>query len=392
MHNPPRILSIEDEATVRRGMAAYLTDSGYEVIEAENGRIGLQRVLLDEPDLILCDLRMPELDGMRVLSEVRRLVPELPFIIVSGSGEMIDAIEALRLGAWDYLLKPIEDMGILEHAVKRALDQARLIQQNRKYREDLVATNRRLQQSLQQLEEDETAARYIQFQLLPQRSTVLNGVLFDYFLRTSAFLSGDFLDYFKINDAQTGFYVADVSGHGVSSAFVTVLLKNTVSHLIDEYREFKNDTILDPGRVLKLLNDRILARKFDKHLTMFFAVIDTGQQVMRYGNAGHFPYPVFHDGQSAHFLADTHLPVGMFEDWTYASKTLTLPESFALAIFSDGVFEVFPAHRLLDKENRLLSLMEPCVPDIETAVDALGLARPGQVPDDISVLLLKKGG
>lgn len=90
MHEPPLILSIEDETTTRRALVAYLTDSGYAMIEAGNGRAGLERIFAQEPDVILCDLRMPELDGMGVLEELNKRGMEIPFIVVSGSGEMID--------------------------------------------------------------------------------------------------------------------------------------------------------------------------------------------------------------------------------------------------------------------------------------------------------------
>ena len=392
MHNPPRILSIEDESTVRKSIVAYLADSGYEVIEAEDGRVGLQRILADEPDLILCDLRMPEVDGLKVLDEVNRLMPDIPFIVVSGTGQISDAIEALRLGAWDYLMKPIEDMEVLELAVKRALDHARLVAQNHEYRESLIATNKELRQSLQKLEEDETAARHIQFQLFPRQSVTINGFAFDYFLRTSAFLSGDFLDYFRIDDARTGFYMADVSGHGASSAFMTVLLKSTLSHLLDEYREFGTDTVLHPEAVLKLLNETITARRFDKYLTMIYAVLDTARGVLRYCNGGQFPYPILREDGVARFLTEHHVPVGLFEDTTYRADELPLAGSFALAMFSDGVLEIMPEDRLLDKEGYLLAQIENRDPSIETLKEQMALDRPVQVPDDITILLVKKGG
>ena len=122
MHNPPRILTIEDMESVRRSIVTYLTDSGYEVVEAENGRIGLQRILADKPDVVLCDLRMPELDGLYIMAEIAKFLPDTPVIVVSGTGEIQDAVNSLRLGAWDYIMKPIQDMALLEDSVKKALE------------------------------------------------------------------------------------------------------------------------------------------------------------------------------------------------------------------------------------------------------------------------------
>ncbi|MBU1707968.1 PAS domain S-box protein [bacterium] len=134
---PIKILTIDDEHAVRRSIRAYLEDSGYEVIEAQNGREGLDMYRAEQPDLILCDLRMPEVDGLEILSEVSEESPDTPIIIVSGTGVIGDAVEAVRLGAWDYILKPINDMGAFEHTIDKALERSRFIKQNRDYQEHL---------------------------------------------------------------------------------------------------------------------------------------------------------------------------------------------------------------------------------------------------------------
>ncbi|GAB6039025.1 hypothetical protein JCM15519_35840 [Fundidesulfovibrio butyratiphilus] len=131
------VLTIDDEEVIRRSFQAYLEDSGFRVLQAANGRLGLEVYRREKPDIILVDLRMPEVDGLEVLATVVKETPELPVIVVSGTGMIQDAIEALRLGAWDYVLKPVEDLGILEHSVRRALERARLITENRQYRENL---------------------------------------------------------------------------------------------------------------------------------------------------------------------------------------------------------------------------------------------------------------
>ncbi len=132
-----RILTIEDEEVVRGNITAYLEDSGYLVIQASNGREGMDIFRSGNPDLVLVDLRMPGMNGLEVLDAIGTASPETPVIIVSGTGVMRDAIEALRLGAWDFVTKPIMDMDVLGHAVKRALERARLLRENRRYREHL---------------------------------------------------------------------------------------------------------------------------------------------------------------------------------------------------------------------------------------------------------------
>ena len=137
------VLTIDDEEVIRRSFQAYLEDSGFRVLQAQNGRVGLDVFREHRPDIILVDLRMPEMDGLEVLATVVREAPEVPIIVVSGTGMIQDAIEALRLGAWDYVLKPVEDLGILEHSVRRALERTKLIRENKAYRENLENLVRR---------------------------------------------------------------------------------------------------------------------------------------------------------------------------------------------------------------------------------------------------------
>ncbi len=134
---PSRILIIDDEKAVRDSFNAHLEDCGYEILTAENGRVGLSLFEKEAPDLVIVDLRMPEVDGMQVLEQIGRLSPLTPLIVASGTGIITDAIDALHSGAWDYLLKPIEDMSILTHAVAAALEKGQLKRDNQAYRQHL---------------------------------------------------------------------------------------------------------------------------------------------------------------------------------------------------------------------------------------------------------------
>jgi signal transduction histidine kinase/DNA-binding response OmpR family regulator len=133
----PVILTIDDESVIRRSIHAYLEDYDYRVFEADNGRSGLEIYEREKVDLVLVDLRMPELGGLQVLSKIRATRPDMPVIVVSGAGDISDVVEALRLGAWDYLMKPIDDMSILKHAIEKGLERARLLEENKRYQTEL---------------------------------------------------------------------------------------------------------------------------------------------------------------------------------------------------------------------------------------------------------------
>ncbi|MDJ0783733.1 MAG: response regulator [Desulfosarcinaceae bacterium] len=134
---PHHILVIDDEKAIRDSFCSYLEDCDFRVSCAEDGQAGLALFRTDAPDLILVDLRMPVMDGLAVLETVHGEAPELPLIVVSGTGQMQDAVKTLQLGAWDYLLKPVADLSALRHAVDKALERAALLRQRRAYQKHL---------------------------------------------------------------------------------------------------------------------------------------------------------------------------------------------------------------------------------------------------------------
>lgn len=143
------VLTIDDEAAVRQSIRYFLEDYDFDVIEAEDGRQGLDRFEQDQPDLVLVDLQMPELDGLSVLKTVRERAPHTPIVIISGTGKVKDVAEALRLGAWDFLTKPITDLELLLHTVNKVMERADLIKENRRYQN---ALEERVEQRTQELE------------------------------------------------------------------------------------------------------------------------------------------------------------------------------------------------------------------------------------------------
>ena len=147
-----KILVIDDEVYIRDSVIGFLEDFGFDVFEAENGQVGIEAFEARNPDLILCDLRMPVMDGLEVLAKVKEKGDGTPIIIVSGAGNIADTVEALRLGAWDYIIKPVQDMNVLFHAVNKAFERKDFIEQKSLYQAQLESTNEELKVSLETLE------------------------------------------------------------------------------------------------------------------------------------------------------------------------------------------------------------------------------------------------
>ena len=121
MNTPQTVLIIEDEAKLRRAVAAYLEDSGYRILEAENGREGIARIAAHQPDLVLTDLRMPEMNGIEVVTWMQQHCPKTPVIVISGTGDQHAVDTSMAAGAKLYLTKPIVDLSELEVAIQKVL-------------------------------------------------------------------------------------------------------------------------------------------------------------------------------------------------------------------------------------------------------------------------------
>jgi sigma-B regulation protein RsbU (phosphoserine phosphatase) len=382
-----KILIIDDEAALLHSITAYLEDSGFKAFSAENGKQGLEVFKQEQPSLVLTDLHMPVLGGLEVLSTITKTSVETPVIVISGAGELNDAIEALRLGAWDYLTKPISDLQVMEHAINKALERKNLIAENKMYAQ-------RIEQSLRILEEDQAAGRSVQMSLLPKNSLSVKDFSFEYRIIPSLELSGDFVEYFPITEDIYGLYLADVSGHGASSAFITVLLKSLVSQYLAHYRVSKDDTIMSPAQMMQVLSKEIFAAKLNKYLTIVYGVINLSSGEFTYGVGGHYPSPVLlNKSGKAAYLDGRGYPVGIMSNADYKTEKAILAKGDHLVIFSDGIMELLLPEKSLDeKDQALLEIVANSHGDIAAILDG---CSPSQIeiknqPDDISILVISR--
>jgi DNA-binding NtrC family response regulator len=127
-----KILIIEDEAAIRRVLTKILSEENdsYTVEEAEDGIQGVEKIKNSDYDLVLCDIKMPKMDGVEVLDAIKKIKPEIPFVMISGHGDMETAIQTMRLGAFDYISKP-PDLNRLLNTVRNALDRKKLVVENK---------------------------------------------------------------------------------------------------------------------------------------------------------------------------------------------------------------------------------------------------------------------
>ena len=384
------LLIIDHDEVVRASLVTYLEDIGFSVLQASNVQKGLQVFELAQPDLVICDLRMPQMSCFQLIRRVTELPPYTPVIVISSDGVMNYAVEALRLGASDYLIKPLDDLAVLEHSVRRELDRAILVLEDQRYREKIEAANRELEASLKLLQEDQRTGRQAQMNMLPISPWSIYGFKFDHQIIPSLYLSGDFVDYFRVDERRVAFYLADVSGHGSSSAFITVLLKFMTTRLLFESK--RNGALLEftPSEVLGYLNRGLISCKMGKHVTIFGGVIDEKTGILTYSIGGHLPMPVLYTTNSVSYLEGSGLPLGLFNEATYEDHILELPQTFSLTLMSDGILDLLTETTLKEKEAALPQRVKSAGGSLDGLRQSFGLSTLGEMPDDIALLVLSR--
>ena len=200
-------------------------------------------------------------------------------------------------------------------------------------------------------------------------------------------LSGDFVDYLRVGPDHFVFYIADVSGHGASSAFITVILKNFSGRL---RREYSPRMFTEPGEILAALNRELLDQGLGKHVAMFIGVVALKQDTITYANAGHFPHAIHAGERNAVFLETHGKPVGLFDEVSYAPSVIPLAPGESVVAFSDGVLEVMHEDGLPAKETRLVDCAAAKAPDIAALWSGLGLGESTPGPDDMTCLVVAR--
>ena len=208
----------------------------------------------------------------------------------------------------------------------------------------------------QELQEDQRAGQSIQLGMLPKQNKVMAGYRFSRWVQPSLILSGDFIDYFPLQDRYLACFLADVAGHGASSALLTVMLKNISWRL---QQKFGLPSFNSPGDLLAWINETLIGQGIEKHVAMFLGIIDIQDNTLHYSMAAQYP-PALLCGPNGHtqLLQQQAKPLGLFSDARYASEQLPFPAGSTLLVFSDGVMDCLPADQFADKEAALVALSQ----------------------------------
>ena len=386
------VLVIDDDKVVRESIASYLSNEGYRVVLAATTEEGIDLFHSSCPSIVICDINLSEAeDGFNILNIIFEETPNQPIIVLSEAGKTEDVIQAMRIGVSDYLIKPLDDMEILGISIDNSLKRVRLVEQNNRYRKNLEEINKELEDRLEIFRMDQQAGRHVQMKMLPEPPQVINDFHFEHRVIPSLYLSGDSVDYQPVSKRKVLFYIGDVSGHGSSSAFITVLLRFRVAQMRREYIRGRYSAEFSPAFVLQEINNDLLDTGLDKHITVCMAMVDNSDNSLVYSIAGHHPMPVLYESGKADFInpGKSSFPIGLVEDAEYFNTKINLADDFSLFMFSDGILEYLEGNNMAEKEQKLLSVIADKKGDFRDVKTALNLHRDIKVPDDIAVLSVK---
>ncbi len=385
----PTALVVEQDPDVAQRLRDCLESAGCRVSEAQDAHASLQRCREEGPDLVVCGMSLVQQGGFSLLGAF--VQTRVPVVLITRGGESQDDIDAaLRAGARDLISQQYLDTEVARHLVNRTLEMVRLRAENRRQQARLEQLNVRLRRKLDQLEQDQKAGRRIQLKMLPDTPCQMGEYRFEHRMFPSLLLAGDYVDYYSIGDHHAAFFVADVSGHGASSAFVTVLLKHITARARSALGRLGDRTVLSPAASIARLNEELLASDLGKHVTMCAGVLNRRSNHLRYCVAGHLPLPILIGDGEARYLEGGGLPVGLFPEATFKDKRLRLPERFSLLLSSDGLLEAMPGNDVNEQERLLLECFRDGDPGLDGLIARIGVERASKLADDITLLRITR--
>ncbi len=378
------LLVVDPDDATSSALADSLSQLGFTVSRIPGVAELAASVARRRPELVLCPYHGERSSPLELAESILVRDPTLPVAIVTDAElDRRALVDALRIGVVDVL--DANDPGTnLAQQVDKAIGRGGRIA---RIAAPATAEEARTRAQLREFQRDQRAGRYIQMGMLPPSPMAIDRYRLRHKLFPSLMLSGDFVDYFRITDRHFAFYMADVSGHGASSAFVTVLLKNFSRRLRREYRP---KMLKAPGEILAALNRELLDNQLDKHVAVFIGVIDLADDSLAYANGGHFPAAILCDEGGCRYLEVAGKPVGLFEGVSWVSSREPLRGPLTLAMVSDGVLEIMGPVPLAEKERRLLEGVQTTHSKGSELWHVLGLDQREAGPDDIACLVITK--
>lgn len=272
------IVVIEDDAVFADLACRYLSQNGFQVSHAASGEAGLQLCQRQQPDVVLCDLMLPGISGLQVLEQLLKRLPEVPVIVMSASEQMAHIREAVRLGAWDYLVKPLDSLDNLRHAINNCVDRHSLEQAcERAFWE--------FDDHIDVLYQDDAIAAQLNGDLMPVGTLDIGHYHFSH-----QFNDVDshqlWIDYRRLPQ-DSGLFVMALSNAMAGKHLLSLLvLKTLINPLVRQLLSGRDDTLLKPQELLKHLNIELCHSRIRAAFDVVIGVVDSRRQQICWARAG----------------------------------------------------------------------------------------------------------
>jgi len=387
-----QILVVDDDADIRAILGMVLKRSGYNIWEASDGYEAIEIASRNACDLILLDLNMPELSGFEVCKRLKsdEKTKNVPVIFLTASGDSSDKISAFDIGAADYITKTFNKDELLAR-VKTQLKLAKALS-------SLEYANQRLIERQEELYGDLQAAARIQETLLPKSLDKIAGIKTAWKFLPSNIVAGDLFNIVPLGPDHLAIYMLDVSGHGVSSAMVTVSLYQTL-HSIDSNILYESESRLIPARpsqVLQKLNKTYPIERFGKYFTMAYVLLNSRTGEMSYSLAGH-PSPILIRSDGSILLLSKGGTITGFDEFIpFEEETVTLKKGDKIVIYTDGLLDNVDCPESTE-ESLLLSISQHASKPIDQIIhgvssDMLKDLDYEDLIDDVSIFAFEYEG
>ncbi|MDV6316925.1 response regulator [Idiomarina sp. HP20-50] len=272
------ITLIEDDPVFQSVVNQFLVNSGYDVQCASNGGQGIDICRRERPDIVLCDLKLPDIDGLQVIEKLLKVCTSTPIIVISASEKMSDIREAVRLGAWDYLVKPIQSLNVIENAIEHCLKRYQL---EETYLHDVWE----LDAHLDLLYQDDVIVGRLVEELLPEGALSLNDYHFG--CRVTDFGQAPvWVDYRPLTQGKVLVVMAVAQNATEQNLLPLLVLKTLIDPLIRQYLSGHDNTLLSPAALLSHLNHELCHSQVRTAFDTLVGVVDTKEHSWLWAQAG----------------------------------------------------------------------------------------------------------
>lgn len=326
----PKILVIDDENIILDNIKFVLELENYEVLTASNGEEGILVFSenKNEIDAIITDMRMPKATGLDVLKAVRHMAPEISVIILTGHGDIENAILAMKEGAFEYLKKPI-NADNLTMSVANAVNKKKLLLENARMQSKIIEQNNYLQGL-------HDSAQKILIHMIPGELPHIEGFKFSAEYKSADIVGGDMYNVTDIGD-YICFYIFDVISHGILASVISIILKSFIQNVEYNFKQGTNKKSFT--EIISDLNVQLhLNTAQNIFATLFIGFIEKKTNILNYISAGHITQYAIIDSKLTP-LNSTGTVLGIFEEEDYLCNEIQLYKGDKVLLFTDGIIE-----------------------------------------------------